>query len=464
MDPWGTPDNTGIHCQPDALQKITFPSPRSTDNYAKLNTTFSTSQELTSFTLCLHMRTYTRSSRKMGLVSYAVKEQNNELRLYRDGDTFRLYVSGASRSVNLPVWDGEWHAICATWRSSNGAWQIYSDGVLRRSRSGLKTGKTVRSGGTWILGQDQDSVGGGFEEDQAFSGELSQVNLWDRVLSPAEIATNWTVSCNNHGNVINWTAIDIDVFGNANSDKYDCASETPEYTSLGCWKDKFDRAIPTLEGTDPLLKDNYGTRTDAIEKCYLVAFSGESTVFAIQNGGWCVTQRYIKYGRSTACSGDGEGGPWANQVYQITAVNTTNIALNRLANQSSTDDRYGGAAGRAIDGNRNTDYDGKSCTRTTNEPNPWWRVDLGSTKFVDRVVVVNREDSSNRLNGFQVHVGDNSRVMGNPTCGGAQSVSSRDVVFIINCGGLTGRYVGITLPRKVFLTLCEVEVYGGRFT
>ena len=44
------------------------------------------------------------------------------------------------------------------------------------------------------------------------------------------------------------------------------------------------------------------------------------SLFAVQNGGWCAasataSQTFDKYGKSTACKADGEGGPWANQVY-----------------------------------------------------------------------------------------------------------------------------------------------------
>ena len=60
----------------------------------------------------------------------------------------------------------------------------------------------------------------------------------------------------------------------------------------------------------------------AIEKCYIAAKSFGYSVFAIQNGGACrssstAESTYNKYGPSTACLGDGEGGPFANDVYQI---------------------------------------------------------------------------------------------------------------------------------------------------
>ncbi|XP_066266629.1 uncharacterized protein [Branchiostoma lanceolatum] len=107
------------------------------------------------------------------------------------------------------------------------------------------------------------------------------------------------------------------------------------YRSLGCWTDSADRAIATLEGTDPRLDATYQERSDPVEKCYQVALSRGFTVFAVQNGGWCAgsdsgRQNYNKYGPSTACASDGEGGPWANEVYEMLGG-----CLNK-----STDDQY----------------------------------------------------------------------------------------------------------------------------
>ena len=51
----------------------------------------------------------------------------------------------------------------------------------------FKRGHTITQGGTLVLGQDQDSVGGGFQESQSFQGMLSNVNIWDNVVTPATI-------------------------------------------------------------------------------------------------------------------------------------------------------------------------------------------------------------------------------------------------------------------------------------
>ncbi|KAI8521387.1 hypothetical protein Bbelb_011410 [Branchiostoma belcheri] len=208
------------------LQKLYFPTPRTVGNYAKLE---KTTQDLRSLTLCLHMRIDLTSNNQAALVSYAVPQQHNELLIFNQGATgFSLYVQG--RSVvfgDLPVWDRKRHAVCATWRSSDGAWQIYTDGVQTASGSGLNAGGTVGGGGTWIIAQEQDNMGGGFQESQAFSGEMSQVNLWDYVLSPAEIGADWSVFCDQHGNVIDWETVNINVFGLASSDQYQCITESP---------------------------------------------------------------------------------------------------------------------------------------------------------------------------------------------------------------------------------------------
>ena len=42
-------------------------------------------------------------------------------------------------------------------------------------------------GGIWIIGQDQETLGGGFHVNDAFAGELTELHVWDKVLSPAEV-------------------------------------------------------------------------------------------------------------------------------------------------------------------------------------------------------------------------------------------------------------------------------------
>ena len=82
-----------------------------------------------------------------------------------------------------------------------------------------------------------------------------------------------------------------------------------------------------------------------------------------------------------------------------------NVAVGQPTTQSSTPSSYFGNSAHAVDGNWNTDYYSRSCTRTNEETNPWWRVDLGKEKEVFEVKVANRQDYGHRLNGFEIRVG-----------------------------------------------------------
>ena len=92
------------------------------------------------------------------------------------------------------------------------------------------------------------------------------------------------------------------------------------YEAVGCYKDTSNRAIQTLEGKDSILDGSYTSRANPIAKCAMAAMRAGYSMFAVQDGGWCAAsatapQTFDKFGKSTACMADGEGGPWANEVY-----------------------------------------------------------------------------------------------------------------------------------------------------
>jgi len=62
----------------------------------------------------------------------------------------------------------------------------------------------IKGGGVMVLGQEQDSLGGSFSPEEAFTGDLSQLNVWNKVLSPHEIY-NLVRNCfTEAGNVKAW--------------------------------------------------------------------------------------------------------------------------------------------------------------------------------------------------------------------------------------------------------------------
>ena len=93
------------------------------------------------------------------------------------------------------------------------------------------------------------------------------------------------------------------------------------YVSMGCWEDRVERAISPLEGQDQILDGSYKNRKDAIHKCFLAANRRGFQVFAVQDGGWCVSsataaETYSKYGEANGCAG-GKGASGTNDVYRI---------------------------------------------------------------------------------------------------------------------------------------------------
>ena len=94
------------------------------------------------------------------------------------------------------------------------------------------------------------------------------------------------------------------------------------FISVGCYKDTSNRAIQIIEGTDSILDGSYSFRSNPIAKCAVAAMRAAYILFAVQDGGQCAAsatapQTFDKYGTSTACKADGEGGPLANHVYLI---------------------------------------------------------------------------------------------------------------------------------------------------
>ncbi|XP_078679028.1 uncharacterized protein LOC144914705 isoform X8 [Branchiostoma floridae x Branchiostoma belcheri] len=271
-----TSTSQGSPVVPGDSQKIIFPGPRGIDDYARMETTLS--EDLTSFTLCVHMRSNMDSNwNDISLVSYAVSQHNNELLLFlKDG--FKLFIQSGIQMAHPPVWDGEWHTVCTTWRSSDGAWQLYADGVLTDSGSGFNVGGSVRTGGTWILGQDQDVVGGRFEAHQSFIGELSEVNLWDRVLSPAEIAAD----CSYHGNVIDWDTTNITVFGQASRAEYQCV-ERPRSSMVSSVTEQIETS--TSQGSPACPKDYQLFQGICYKAFNFAATFEQSVIRCVKDGG-----------------------------------------------------------------------------------------------------------------------------------------------------------------------------------
>ncbi|KAM9561778.1 neuronal pentraxin-2-like isoform 1-T1 [Salvelinus alpinus] len=169
--------------------------------------------EMYSFTLCMWLR----SSAGPGIgtpFSYGVPGQANEIVLMEWGNNpIELLINDKVAQLPLSVRDGRWRHICITWTTRDGLWEAYQDGQKLGAGDNLAPWHRIKPGGAIILGQEQDMVGGRFDATQAFVGELSQVNIWDKVLKPSDILTMANCSSYTPGNVVSWLDSDVEVFG-----------------------------------------------------------------------------------------------------------------------------------------------------------------------------------------------------------------------------------------------------------
>ncbi|XP_029944330.1 sushi, von Willebrand factor type A, EGF and pentraxin domain-containing protein 1 isoform X2 [Salarias fasciatus] len=141
-------------------------------------------------------------------VSYAVEGSDNAFLLI-DYNGWVLYVNGKERVTDCPaVNTGQWYHIGVSWRSWDGDWRIYINGRPSDGGKGLSVGTTIPGGGALVLGQDQDQRGEGFNPVESFVGSMSQLHIWDRVLTPQQIKV-LSSSCpashvTHRGNVLAW--------------------------------------------------------------------------------------------------------------------------------------------------------------------------------------------------------------------------------------------------------------------
>ncbi|XP_034046598.1 neuronal pentraxin-2a isoform X2 [Thalassophryne amazonica] len=171
--------------------------------------------EMYAFTVCMWLK----SSASPGIgtpFSYGVPGQANEIVLIEWGtNPIELLVNDKVAQLPLSVSDSRWHHICITWTTRDGFWEAYQDGERLGTGDNLAPWHPIKPGGVIILGQEQDIVGGRFDATQAFVGELSQFNMWDRVLRPVDIVGLANCSAYMPGNVVPWIDANVEVFGGA---------------------------------------------------------------------------------------------------------------------------------------------------------------------------------------------------------------------------------------------------------
>ncbi|KAL4616684.1 neuronal pentraxin-1-like [Arapaima gigas] len=202
---------------PDAFQ-IGFPM-RTNYMYGRIKRTLL--HEIFALTLCLWLK----GGAGPGLgtpFSYSVPGQANELVLIEWGNNpMELLVNDKAVTLPLSLSDGKWHHLCVSWSTRDGLWEAYQDGVKRGSGENLSAWHPIKPGGVFILGQEQDTLGGRFDATQAFVGEISDLQLWSHMLTSHDIYNMATCGSHMTGDVIAWTESVVELHGGVTKYPFD---------------------------------------------------------------------------------------------------------------------------------------------------------------------------------------------------------------------------------------------------
>jgi len=125
---------------------------------------------------------------QQAIISGANSGNDNEYLIFLLSDTvLRLYGGGGSVQWTISsLADGGWHHLAMVRDADNNQATLYIDGNSQGVRPKVFGALSIEVGGL-VLGQEQDSVGGGFQASQAFSGDIDEFRVYSRVLTGPEI-------------------------------------------------------------------------------------------------------------------------------------------------------------------------------------------------------------------------------------------------------------------------------------
>ncbi|XP_042218730.1 uncharacterized protein LOC121863881 [Homarus americanus] len=141
-----------------------------------------------SFTVCYRLL-LGRFREESTLMSYAVADdKDNEIRIDHQLTSYKVAVHSiwAKTAVETPL--RYWTHFCFTYHYTSGKWQVFVNGQPRAQGTLPPVLEPLRANGSYIIGQEQDSLAGGFQRDQSFSGEITHLNYWSKVLDHHTIA------------------------------------------------------------------------------------------------------------------------------------------------------------------------------------------------------------------------------------------------------------------------------------
>ena len=137
-----------------------------------------------------------------GIMSYAVSGDDNESLMFWNGNSgngpWSFYGPTGAVSTGINTTNGAWVQLVRTDVRSSGAVKGYVNGTQEYSGT-LAAGTNFTSGGALVIGQESDSVGGGFSSTQCFRGNIGIIRIYSKALSGDEVSQNFEAQRQRYG-------------------------------------------------------------------------------------------------------------------------------------------------------------------------------------------------------------------------------------------------------------------------
>ncbi|KAM9358376.1 adhesion G protein-coupled receptor D2 [Symphorus nematophorus] len=146
-------------------------------------------------TVCTRLRFDPNCSGISTIFSYSIQSYINEFQLRANLTPDKLVqLALLVHGIHGPYQeafnhDDSWHSVCVSWSQNGGRWALFTHGVVISRGDGLNSSDSIGRDGLFIIGQEQDTFGGSFKKDESFSGSITELHIWDRVLNSSEIYT-----------------------------------------------------------------------------------------------------------------------------------------------------------------------------------------------------------------------------------------------------------------------------------
>ncbi|XP_062292820.1 C-reactive protein-like [Scomber scombrus] len=199
-------------CEDLSGKQFTFPDDPKSLNVPHVTLHIDT-DSIPTMTVCL--RFFSQLQRTQGLFSLATRDHPNAVMLMKSSQgKYKVHLgSNTYEFEDLPTHLLDWNSVCWTWDSGTGLNQLWLNG-LRTSQKLVGLNYDVSGDMNAIIGQEQDAFQGGYNQNDSFEGDVTDLHMWSHIVSACDIRSYMNQGSFNPGNLLNWNDLSYKISGN----------------------------------------------------------------------------------------------------------------------------------------------------------------------------------------------------------------------------------------------------------